>query len=371
MRSIHHCFASLQGHKDVIKMLLKNGATVNVADNGKNTPLHYAALRGHEKVVEVLLNSGAEVNVSNDHIMTPLHFALAINNMNTVELLLKKYVDNPLHWAAINYNLDVVKYSIKNGYNVNAVNELEATPLHLASLHGNLHVVEFLTKEKGVDINAVDKNNFTTLTFAAVKGYVEIVKILLSNGARVDIGTDEGATPLHYAALNGHKNVVEILLNKVANTIVSDKSGSTPLHYAVEGGPKDVIKVLLDNGAVIAIRDNFGYTLNYASNDSIKNILASTKNLFIQVKKGDLQKAKDCLSKGAVVNAQCTNGGRPLHYAAWKDYVEIVEVLLKNEANGSLKTIKDLLSRVTDKSKPQHVEEQAFGTVSLEECLPR
>ncbi|XP_024891515.1 ankyrin-1-like, partial [Temnothorax curvispinosus] len=56
--------------------------------------------------------------------------------------------------------------------------------------------------------------------------------------------------------------------------------------------------------------------LYYATNDSIKKILASTKEPFTQVKKGDLQKAKDCL-----------------HYAAWKGYVEITEVLLRNGAN--------------------------------------
>lgn len=43
----------VQGHLDVVQLLLQSGAAVSAVDNAGYTPLHWAAGKGHDKVVEV------------------------------------------------------------------------------------------------------------------------------------------------------------------------------------------------------------------------------------------------------------------------------------------------------------------------------
>jgi ankyrin repeat protein len=59
-------------HSDVVNILLRNGAGVNVAMNDGTTPLFIASQNGHSDVVNILLQNGAGVNVAaNDGVMWP------------------------------------------------------------------------------------------------------------------------------------------------------------------------------------------------------------------------------------------------------------------------------------------------------------
>ena len=55
---------------------------------GGRTPLHLAALQGHMQLVKLLENSGANVNASDEHGMTPLHKAAVQGHADTVAELL-------------------------------------------------------------------------------------------------------------------------------------------------------------------------------------------------------------------------------------------------------------------------------------------
>lgn len=84
---------------DIVDLLIKNGANVNVPDNQRNTPLHLAAELGNstlwvddsrmnmwndedgftlldrEEVTELLIENDADMNMANEHGETPLHAA--------------------------------------------------------------------------------------------------------------------------------------------------------------------------------------------------------------------------------------------------------------------------------------------------------
>ena len=73
-------WASYGGHADVVRVLIKQGADVNVIDESKsaaagNTPLHFACLKDHLEVVKLLLDNGARVNAMNCADYTPLSLA--------------------------------------------------------------------------------------------------------------------------------------------------------------------------------------------------------------------------------------------------------------------------------------------------------
>ncbi|MEX0940881.1 MAG: ankyrin repeat domain-containing F-box protein, partial [Candidatus Babeliales bacterium] len=100
------------------------------------------------------------------------------------------------------------------------------------------------------------KHGQTPLHLASLYDYPEVVKLLLENGAKVDIQDYCGDTPLHGASFSGHTEVVKLLLENGAPIDIQDNFGDTPLYSAsVRNHPK-VVKLLLENGAPIDIQDN-------------------------------------------------------------------------------------------------------------------
>ena len=72
-------WSSINGHKDIVEVLLAGGANINATDSDDNTPLHLASENGHEDIVEVLLAGGANVNAtdSDDNIIDVLSVNLS------------------------------------------------------------------------------------------------------------------------------------------------------------------------------------------------------------------------------------------------------------------------------------------------------
>ena len=67
--------------------------------------------------------------------------------------------------------------------------------------------------------------------YAARGGYLEIVGLLLSNGADIMAKTKASlSTPLHRAATTNHHEVVCLLLRHNADPCCQDVDGKTPLH---------------------------------------------------------------------------------------------------------------------------------------------
>jgi ankyrin repeat protein len=74
-------------------------------------------------------------------------------------------------------HVDVARFLVENGADVNAKNNDDDTPLHGAALNGYVDVARFLV-ENGADVNAKDKNGKTPIDIAREKGHNDIVKLL-------------------------------------------------------------------------------------------------------------------------------------------------------------------------------------------------
>ena len=90
-------YASQEGHTNVVKLLLENGADFNNKDKKVNsTPLHNAVLYGYKDIVELLLNAGANVNIqTTPEKHSALMFAGASKNRNNdiINMLLNAGAD--------------------------------------------------------------------------------------------------------------------------------------------------------------------------------------------------------------------------------------------------------------------------------------
>lgn len=83
----------------------------------------------------------------------------------------------PLHWAASQGYVEMIKVLVGKSYDLNAKDENGFTPLHYAAVSGQIEAVKYLT-ENGADIYAVNSQNFTPLTLAAKTGQQDIVDYL-------------------------------------------------------------------------------------------------------------------------------------------------------------------------------------------------
>ncbi|MEO1219038.1 MAG: ankyrin repeat domain-containing protein, partial [Bacteroidota bacterium] len=84
------------------------------------------------------------------------------------------------------------------------------TPMHSAAKNGHLEVVKYL-KGQGAKVGTPDKHGRTPMHSAAKNGHLEVVKYLKGQGAKVDTPDKHGRTPMHSAAKNGHLEVVKYL----------------------------------------------------------------------------------------------------------------------------------------------------------------
>ena len=82
------------GHKEVVELLIAEGAGVNVNGRYGETSLNFAALNGHKEIAELLIANGADINAKDDNPgMTPLLFAAQEGHKEVAELLIFKGAD--------------------------------------------------------------------------------------------------------------------------------------------------------------------------------------------------------------------------------------------------------------------------------------
>ena len=106
----------------------------------------------------------------------------------------------------------------------------------------------FLEKDRAL-IHERD-HGATVLHWAVRPGNVEVVKLLLDEGAEVDARASDVSTPLHWAASHGEAEVVKLLLGQRASVEVTNNRGETPLLFACSYNHKEeLVRLLLDAGA--------------------------------------------------------------------------------------------------------------------------
>ncbi|KAM9520022.1 ankyrin repeat and SAM domain-containing protein 1A isoform 1-T1 [Guaruba guarouba] len=246
------------GHPLSSLLSIWRGPNVNCVDSTGYTPLHHAALNGHKDVVEVLLRNDALTNVADCKGCYPLHLAAWKGDADIVKLLIHQ---GPSHTKVNEQNAleikELKKYGPFDPY-INAKNNDNETALHCAAQYGHTEVVKVLLEE--LTDPTMRNNKFETpLDLAALYGRLEVVKMLLNAHPNLLSCNTKKHTPLHLAARNGHKTVVHVLLDAGMDSNYQTEKGSA-LHEAALFGKTDVVQILLAAGIDVNIKDNRGLT---------------------------------------------------------------------------------------------------------------
>ncbi|XP_017884072.1 uncharacterized protein LOC108627375 [Ceratina calcarata] len=216
-----------------------------------------------------------------------------------------------LHMAVITKQREMAELLINYKANVNAVDERNFTPMHEAALNDDLEIMKLLM-DKGARI----ENQYKLLCIAAKMASIEFVELLVVmdvNGRDTD-----GSTAIHSCVLRHPINyeILKLLIVNGANINARNNYRRTALHEAVRAKDVNVVKLLLDYNADVNCEDVDGTTPLYTSTVS-----------------GAVEICKLLVEKGAKVNIKSDKRSTPLHVAASIDNLDITEILLRSGAD--------------------------------------
>ncbi|GHV13533.1 hypothetical protein AGMMS49938_08250 [Fibrobacterales bacterium] len=173
--------------------------------------------------------------------------------------------------------------------------------------------------ERGADVSMVVEGwrRKSLLHIAAEGDYFELAETLLRNGLSVNSRDHNSKTPLHIAARKNAVQTAEVLLKYGATLQVQSVSSKTPLHIAAKNNCVEMVRLLIEQGAVL---DVFDYK--------------KRSPLTVAVERGAFVVLQELLAAGASVHLQSEElKWSPLHYAAKIGDVNIIDLLLQNEAD--------------------------------------
>ncbi|XP_028131929.1 uncharacterized protein LOC114327487 [Diabrotica virgifera virgifera] len=371
---------AIQGNKpSTVKLLLKKGASIAVKDKNGKTPLALAIQEDYTNIVQMIEQIQSDLD---EELLT----AVQDGNLNKVEGLVSQnanvnttdiYSWTPLHWAAFKDRLEIARFLIEKGADINAADKgpYGKRPIHVAAENNNKDIIEFFLGKKA-GINDTDKQGYTPLHYAAWRGRLEVTQLLVDRKANINAAdtSTAGKKPIHVAAENNNENIIGFLLSKGVSIDDADKNGRTPLHYAAEFDQFEVAKFLIEKGADINAADTSTTgekPIHVAAENNSKNIIEFLISKGVSVNdtdkdgrtplywaswNGHVDVVKYLIGKGADINAKDKDGRKPLDVAKDKEQGDIVTYLQQTQLSldkqlftavqdGSLNKVKDLVSR--------------------------
>ena len=116
---------------------------------------------------------------------------------------------NAIHWAAGIGDVELLKYLLAEGADINSRTKSGSTPLHIAILMRRPEIAALLISWKA-DTNAQNAQGFTPLHIAVLRNIQEMVQLLLQNSADASIPDAKGRKPADWAVLKNEGGILQI-----------------------------------------------------------------------------------------------------------------------------------------------------------------
>ena len=222
-QSIHETFESLETLEAAVR---ECSSQSNI-----NGLLLNSMLCGSASQVQYLIDKGADVNIE---MMPSLRRSIIFTPVST-------------------NRLDILKVIVESGANVNHADKDGMTPLIIASQQGYEMIVDYLIA-KGAKVNTEDYSGSTSLMLASQHGRGNVVKKLIDSGANINQqAKSNGRSALYCSCGNNQLDVVRILVENGADLEIQNNQNHSPLCIAAITGHREITKYLLDKGANVHV----------------------------------------------------------------------------------------------------------------------
>jgi len=243
--------------KHIIIPILVVGIMMLAGCSNSNNPIHSAALEGDFDTVKAWVKKGGDVNAKH-----------SVSNGNI------------LSYAVVSRNVELVKFLITKGAQVNQLDSDGTTPLHYASRRGNAEIVKLLcSNDANPNVFAMDyvRRGSQTREWFPYEGtplYWALaakkekegekekkVQALLACGADLSGKYSGGQSlePIVFAVNSRNVLVTKMLLDAGADV---NPSRGTPLHEAVVNDDANMVRLLLQYGANVNRKESYGTSVN-------------------------------------------------------------------------------------------------------------
>ncbi|KAJ4306875.1 phosphate system positive regulatory protein pho81 [Collariella sp. IMI 366227] len=246
---------------------------------------------------------------------------------------------NCLHQAAIYGNSMVLEYGLSKRVAVDRTDVYGRLPLHYASIHGRLDMIDTLLNVAPQTIDLIDHDNYTPLIQCIVHKHLACVGRLLERCARLDPVSDNDHVPLNLACEHGSLAIAELLLKHGAR-ILPDAEGLYPQHLVARSGQTPELLLLLKN---------YGADL-----DQIDKLYGWTP-LIHAASEGNVPCLRALLDVGADPSILDEKELPAMYYAAWEGHLECMKLLSpfnKNEKPKLLDPMSATLGPMASSSAP-------------------
>ncbi|XP_066876431.1 ankyrin repeat domain-containing protein 27 isoform X13 [Kogia breviceps] len=303
--------ACTYGHEDCVKALVYydvQSCRLDIGNEKGDTPLHIAARWGYQSIIETLLQNGASTEIQNRLKETPLKCALNSKILSMMEAHHPSFERGQKSSEVPARPPQCSVDSISQGSSASSFSSAslsskqeeprkdcrEVEKLLRAIADGDLEMVRYLlewTEEdlgeaedadrevdlefchplcqcprcapaqkklakipaSGLGVNVTNQDGSSPLHVAALHGRADLLLLLVKHGASVGARDAKQAVPLHLACQKGHFQVVKCLLDSNAKPNKKDISGNTPLLYACSRGHHEVAALLLQNSKIMEL----------------------------------------------------------------------------------------------------------------------
>ncbi|MBI2517999.1 MAG: ankyrin repeat domain-containing protein [Opitutae bacterium] len=232
LTALHH--ALMAQHPAAVRLLVAEGASVNVTSRGGNSPLNFAIQNGQQmEMIEFLLAQGADPNACGERGYAALYSAVVTPNHAALTRLLATSAAVNLHW--MDYDTGHLRSALTMA--LLKGDEEGTAKLLAAGANPRAQTYSFVQVENATR----QENKPSLLMFAAYGRKLALVKQMIALGQDPKFKTHEGYDALAWAATAKAKEVVEYLLP------LSDHKGRA-LESAREKGYTDIAQLLEQAG---------------------------------------------------------------------------------------------------------------------------
>ncbi|XP_023316577.1 tankyrase-2-like [Trichogramma pretiosum] len=372
---------------------------VDAQDKFGRTPLHLALEIRNRNLMKILMRRGASPYIADTEGLTPLHYICMKDCYNEVIKRFFKISDNIDHPVRVNArdklgrtplrlaldfdNKHLIKFLLRHGADPNLPDASGLTPLHIICRRycDESDFVEMLfticdEKHQTVQVDAQDYKGDTPLFYALRSNGLKVAEYLLRRGAKLGLANKNGFTPLHFVSELNHSIGLAKMLFEFSKdedwwsdgktkVNAQDKWGWTPLHSALLRNNEKVAKFLLRKGSDPNLANKNGWTpLHFISKTHYDNFDLVNKLFEISNKKEQL----------VLVDARDINGRTPLQLAVANFLPGVVNALLDHGAELS-SFVFPHLNHLKNCFKSHRIEEfkliSTSGAMPVIECLEK